>query len=297
MRETLTGRAAVSSDPVFDKPASIVARNGRVFVADTGTHTIVVFDMPRRRVFRFGIREPGTLRKPAGLALDGKMNVYVADATWRKVFVYDSLGLFQRTIGDPEDLERPTGVAVSRDGERIYIIDRAHNESEQHRVVIYDKEGKKLDVIGGRGGEQGQFNVPLQGAVGADGKLYVLDAGNFRVQIFDRDGKYLRSFGGPGKEFGNFARPRGIAVDDEGNVYVTDAQFSNFQIFNPNGELLLAIGQGGKEANPGQYGMLNGIAVDETGRVYVGDQMYNKVEVIRRLSDSEGQQMLKAAKK
>ncbi len=38
--------------------------------------------------------------------------------------------------------------------------------------------------------------------------------------------------------------------------------------------------------------MINGIAVDETGRVYVVDQLFNKVEVIRRLSDSEGKKML-----
>ena len=292
LREQLTGKAAVSGDPVFDKPSAIVSRNGRVYVADTGSHTVVVFDIPRHRVFRFGIRQPGDLLKPAGLALDEKMNIYVADSKWRRVNVYDSLGLFQRSVGDPADLERPTGVAVSRDGERIYVIDRAYNESDQHRVVVYDKEGNKVKVIGSRGSAEGQFNVPTQGVVGADGTLYVLDSGNFRVQMFDRDGKYLRSFGGAGKEFGHFARPRGIAVDDEGNIYVSDAGFNNFQIFNPSGQLLMSVGQGSLDGNPGQYGMLSGIAVDETGRVYVVDQLLNKVEVIRRLSDSEGQQLL-----
>lgn len=296
IRERLTGEAAVSSEPVFDKPAAIVARNGRIYVADTGTRTIIVFDVPRRKLFRFGTRPPGNLLKPAGLALDGNMNVYVADASRRKVLVYDSLGLFQRAVGGPEDLERPTGVAVSRDGERIYAIDRSDNESNNHRMVVYDKEGKKLQVIGSRGNGEGQFNVPLQGAVAADGTLYVLDSGNFRVQAFDRDGKFLRAFGGPGNGLGNFARPRGIAVDDEGNIYVSDASFNNFQVFNPNGELLLAIGKGGEESNPGRYGLLNGIAVDETGRVYVVDQLFGKVEVIRRLNDSEGQQMLRGAK-
>jgi len=297
LREQLTGVAAVSNQPVLDKPSAMVARKGRIYIADTGSHSIVVFDVLRRKVFRFGLRQPGDLLKPAGLALDGEMNVYVADASWRKVLVYDSLGLFQRMVGDPAELERPTGVAVSRDGERIYVIDRAHYESDQHSVVVYDKAVKKLQVIGSRGSAEGQFNVPVPGAVGADGTLYVLDAGNFRVQAFDRDGKFLRSFGRPGKDFGNFARPRGIAVDDEGNIYVSDASFNNFAIFNPDGQLLLAIGQGAREANPGQYGSLNGIAVDETGRVYVVDQLFNKVEVFRRLSDSEGQQMLKEAKK
>ncbi|MGC2049298.1 MAG: SMP-30/gluconolactonase/LRE family protein, partial [Gallionella sp.] len=148
-----------------------------------------------------------------------------------------------------------------------------------------------------RGNGDGQFNVPLHAAVGPDDTLYVLDSGTFRVQAFDRDGKFLRSFGKPGKEFGNLARPRGMAVDDDGNIYVTDASFNNFQIFNPEGQLLLTIGEGSLESNPGRYGMLSGISVDETGRIYVVDQLYDKLEVIRRLTESEGQQILEKAKK
>jgi len=305
LREKLTGVQAASDKPVIDKPSSVVARHGKVYVADTGSNNIVVFDIPRRKIFRFGIREPGTLAKPAGLALFDVMiegtkqivAVYVADSKLRKVNVYDPYGFFLYSVGGPDDLERPTGVAVSPDGQRIYVVDRAYNESDQHRVVVYDIKGKKLQVIGSRGNGDGQFNVPLQAATGPDGTLYVLDSGNFRVQAFDKDGKFLRSFGKPGKEFGNLARPRGIAVDDDGNVYVTDASFNNFQIFNPEGQLLLTIGEGSLESNPGRYGMLSGIAVDETGRIYVVDQLYNKVEVIRRLTESEGQQMLDQAKK
>ena len=296
LRRQLTGET-VPTQPVFTKPSSIVARNGRIYVADIDTSSIIVFDVPRRKLFRFGLRDPGKLAKPSGLALDAQMNVYVADVKLRKVMVYDSLGLFQRTVGDRGDLERPTGVAVSRDGDRVYVIDRSDNESDNHRVVVYDKKGKKLQVIGNRGSGEGQFNVPLQGIVGTDGTLYVLDSGNFRVQAFDRDGKFLRAFGGPGTEFGKLARPRGIAVDDEGNIYVSDASFNNFQIFNPDGQLLLYIGETSQESNPGRYGLINGIAVDETGRVYVVDQLFTKVEVIRRLSDSEGRQMLQGSER
>ena len=296
MRE-MTGAAATSASPVFMKPAAIVARKGRIYVTDTSTASIVVFDVPRRKIFRFGQRPPDVLAKPSGLALDTEMNVYVADAKRREVMVFDSLGLFKRTIGNPDDLERPTGVAVSRDGERIYAVDRSDNESNSHKVVIYGKDGVKIKVIGTRGDGQGQFNVPLQAAVGPDGTLYVLDSGNFRIQAFDRDGTFLRSFGQAGINPGNFARPRGIAVGDDGNIYVSDASFNNFQIFQPDGQLLLAIGQPGSESNPGRYGLLNGIAVDETGHVYVTDQLFNKVEVFRRLNEQEGQKMLQASQK
>jgi len=293
----MTGAASSSTSPVFMKPAAMVARKGRIYVTDTSTASIVVFDVPRRKIFRFGQgRPPNLLVKPSGLALDAEMNVYVADAKRREVLVFDSLGLFKRSIGGPDDLERPTGVAVSRDGERIYAIDRSDNESDNHRVVVYGKDGKKIKVIGTRGDGEGQFNVPLQAAVAADGTLYVLDSGNFRVQAFDREGTFLRAFGKAGVNTGNFARPRGIAVDDEGRIYVSDASFNNFQIFQPDGQLLLAVGQTGADSIPGFYGLLNGIAVDEIGNVYVTDQLFNKVEVFRRLSELEGQKMLQSSK-
>jgi len=297
LRERFTGIKAASDMPVMDKPTAIAARYGMIYVADTGAHNVVVFNIPSNRIFRIGLRRESELQKPVGLALDGEMKVYVVDAKLRKVMIYDGYGAFLRSVGDPKELQRPIGVAVSSDGERIYVVDRSFNESNQHRVVVYGKDGEQLQVIGSRGSEDGQFNIPLQAATGPDDTLYVLDSGNFRVQAFDANGNFLRSFGSPGKSFGSFARPRGIAVDSDGNVYVADAGFNNFQIFNPEGQLLLAVGQGGLESNPGRYGMLSGIAVDETGRVYVVDQLFNKVEVIRRLSDSEGKQMLEEHKK
>lgn len=282
------------TERAFEKPTAVAARGGRIYVTDSVRRHVVAFDVPRRRVFQFGIRPPGTLRKPVSIAVDGQQKVYVADATLRRVFVYDALGLFQRMIGDASDLERPTGVAVSASGDRVYVIDRSSNDSDRHRVIAYDADGHRLREIGGRGSGDGQFNIPVQGAVAPDGTLYVLDAGNFRVQAFDREGRFLRAFGTVGQGLGQFARPRGIAADADGNVYVTDSAFGNVQVFNPEGRLLIALGAQGKRDLPGRYELPFGVSVDETGRVYVVDQFYNKVEVIRRLSAAEGE-LLKAA--
>jgi DNA-binding beta-propeller fold protein YncE len=287
LRRTLTGER-IDDDRVFDKPAAVAARGGRIFVSDTVQRSVAVFDVPRRRVFHFGLRTPGQLAKPVALALDGQRRVYVADATLRRVMVYDTLGLFQREIGSPADLRRPTGVAVSDGGERVYVIDRSDNDSDAHRVIAYDGEGRKLREIGTRGRGDGQFNVPVQGTVTRDGTLWVLDAGNFRVQAFDAEGRFLRAFGRVGNGLGQFARPRGIASDADGNLYVTDAAFGNVQIFNPQGQLLLTVGRTGRSDRSGRFGLLTGVAVDETGRMYLVDQLFGKVEVIRRLSDDEG---------
>lgn len=269
------------------KVGAIAARHGRIYLTDATQHGVVVFDVPRRKVFRFGQRHPDHLLKPVGIALDDKSNVYVADVARRQVLVFDQLGLLLRRVGGPADLERPVGVAVDAAGQRIYVTDRGSNTNDQHRVVIFDAAGSKLGVLGGRGAGAGKFNVPIQAAVGRDGTLYVLDSGNFRVQAFSADGQFLRAFGSIGSGAANFARPRGIAVDDEGNVYVSDAYFGNVQVFNAQGQLLVALGSIGERDAPGRYGLISGVAVDETGRVYVGDQLFRKVEVLRRLSEAE----------
>lgn len=295
LRARLTG-ARRSDGKVIDKPSSLAARGGRIFVGDSIRRSIVVFDVPRRKLFQFGLRAPGTLAKPTAIALDRAGKLYVADATLRRVFIYDNLGLHMRTLGEGGELQRPTGVAASPDGRLVYVIDRSDNESDLHRVVIYGAtDGKLVRELGRRGRGDGEFNLPVQAAVSPDGQLHVLDAGNFRVQTFDAEGKFLRSFGKVGTGLGQFARPRNLACDDDGRLYVTDGSFGNVQIFTPEGELLLSVGRGSRRDLPGCYGLISGVAVDETGRIYVADQLFSKVEVIRRLSDQEGRRLQAAA--
>lgn len=290
IRRLITG--AEADAPGFKKPLGVAARGGRVYVTDTEGRRVHVFDAARRRFFTFGYRLEGELKKPAGIAVDHRGNVYVADVTARRVIRYDAFGLFSKVFGGGAELERPTGVAVSPSGDRVYVVDTGGVDSDKHEVVAYDAEARKLFAIGPRGRAEGRFNLPVDAVVAGDCTLYVLDAGNFRVQAFDRDGRYLRSFGSVGSAPGQFSRPRGIAVDRDGAVYVSDAGFANVQVFDPQGRLLLAIGERGTVNSPGRYGLPAGVAADETGRVYIVDQYFHKVEVLRRLTEGEGQKLL-----
>ena len=87
-----------------------------------------------------------------------------------------------------------------------------------------------------------------------------------------------------------------IFTDSQGNVYVTDGAFRNFQVFTKDGKLLMFIGEPGLEDKPGHYVLPAGIAVDETDRVYVVDQVHHKVDVIRKLSEQEMQNLQKLQK-
>lgn len=296
LQRKMTGTSQNSDQPVIYKPSAILSRSGLVYVADPAAKAVTVFDAPRRKLFRFGLREPNSLRRPQAMAMDAAGNVYVLDSALRKVMVFDGMGLFLSAIDLGKRVLNPVGLAVQDDGKTIYVVDRGTVDNNDHKVLALAPDGTERFRLGPRGAEPGQFNIPLAAAVGKDGSLYVVDSGNFRVQVFDAAGRYKFHFGGTGAEPGRFARPRAIALDTEGNIYIADAGFNNVQIFNASGQLLMPLGKLSRDPAPGNFSLIAGIAVDETGRLYVVDHYFKKIEVFRRLDDVEGRQLAAQAK-
>lgn len=272
------------------KPYAVAVHRGRIFVSDTSGRAVKVFDVPERRFFKITDGVSGPMSKPLGLDVDAQGNLYVADATARKILVFDRDGKAIKNIGEPSQFDRLSSVTVNPEGTRVYAVDIGGIKSENHRVRVFDvKTGELLSDIGRRGGGNGEFNLPRDLAIGRDGRLYVVDGGNFRVQIFDRDGKYISSFGKLGKQMGDFARPKEIATDRDGNVYVADTAFGNFQIFSPDGELLMFVGSRSETNGPAKYMLPAGIFVDADGRVFMADQWFAKIDVFRPVALPEGQ--------
>ncbi|MBF0610961.1 MAG: hypothetical protein G8345_04895 [Magnetococcales bacterium] len=287
----LTGETA-NEQVVFAKPMRVAASGGRIYVTDSLINRIHCFDIPRRRFFQFGFRFEGAIKKPTGIAVDKEGFVYVSDSADHRVIVYDSFGMFHRSLGNADILERPVAVTVSPDGEEIYVVDSKGVGSLIHRIVVLNKDGEVIRTIGRRGNQPGEFNMPNDISLGPDGNLYVLDAGNFRVQVLTRTGKPLRHWGSNGNGLGQFARPRDMVVDKDGLIYVADAMFGNIQIFDNEGRLLLPLMERDMSDLPGKFGLMAGIAVDETKRIYVLDQYFKKMEIFRPLSDKEGKEIL-----
>ena len=266
----------------FAKPFDVVARQGRIYVGDTVRRTVLVFDLAKRKFFQIGQEEPGRLYLPLGLALDAAGNLYVVDGTAKRVLVYTPEGQFLRAIGGKARLHRPSGVAVPPDGSRVYVVDTGGVDTRDHRVRVFDAHsGEHLFDIGTRGNKEGEFNLPRDAIIAPDGRLYVVDGGNFRVQVFEADGTFVKTFGAIGRRSGQFSRPKGIAADPQGNIYVSDTAFGNFQIFDPQGRLLLFVGGRGSRDKPAQYMLPAGIDIDEEGRVYMVEQFYRRVDIYR----------------
>jgi sugar lactone lactonase YvrE len=80
------------------------------------------------------------------------------------------------------------------------------------QLFKFDRTGKFLDSLGGRGSEPGQFNAVHSLAIDPQGRIYVSDSKG--VQVFSPDGRYLDVFKVP-KSVAS-----GMAFDDDENLWV-----------------------------------------------------------------------------
>ena len=83
-------------------------------------------------------------------------------------------------------LDHPHYIAVSNTN-RVIVSD-----SNNHRVQIFDVNGRSMFSIGTEGSEEGQFKFPRGVAVDDQGYMIIGDSGNNRVQIFNPDGTFLK---------------------------------------------------------------------------------------------------------
>jgi DNA-binding beta-propeller fold protein YncE len=283
LRAFATGSLGTSEG--LGKPYGVAVFQGRIYVTDTLKRAILMFDVPGKNFKIFGTEGPGALRKPIGIAASPTGEIYVIDNTAGRAVVFDKDGNFLRTFGNKSILSRPSGIAVSPDGRRAYVIDTGGIDTDKHHLYIFNAQTGDLErTVGTRGKQEGEFNLALQVTTAKDGTVYVTDSGNFRVQAFTADGNFKMAFGQVGRKTGNFARPKGIATDSDGNIYVADSAFGNFQIFNDKAQLLMFVGERGQRNMPGRYMLPAGIAVDEDGRVYMVDQFHRKVDIFRPAS-------------
>ncbi len=262
--------------PYIIRPSGItVDAEGGVYVADTGLQVVHYFDEKGHRYKQFFEVNPDVrLQNPIGVAVDKAFQLYVSDADLNRIFVFDREGKSIRVIGNDQEIQRVSGIAIDRERERLYVVD-----TMAHHVLIYSLLGEKLGTIGKRGVEAGTFNFPTYATVSQKGDLYVSDSLNFRIQVFDPEGKPLSQVGSLGYNLGEFSRPKGIAVDQQGNIYVVDTLFDTVQVFNPSGALLLNFGASG--VDPGFFWLPSGIAVNQDGRIYVADAYNKRVQVFQ----------------
>lgn len=281
--DRLAGVRPESERNSLKKPYGIaVDSQGKIYVADSASRMVYVFDLPNKTVEYRGNRGPGSLSLPIGVALDDKDRLFVSDSYSHKINTYSPEGTLIGSFGT-DVLQRPAGLAIDNQRRRLYIAD-----AKAHQIVVFDTASfafvKHIGEPGPTGEvEDGKFSAPSNIAVDSKGLLYVTDTWNFRIQVFDPEGKFVRAFGEQGVVPGKFVRPKGIAIDREGHVYVADAEFNNFQVLTPEGLPLLAVG--GFGIDPGQFVLISGMAIDKNNRIYVTEQWRGRLQIFEYLPE------------
>lgn len=242
------------TDSSMGRPYAVHAVRGAIYLTDRVSNDILQIDLAKNSINPLRAGGRGALMMPSGIWVGEDGTKYIADLKRQQVVMFDQNNNFAGTLGGPDQLERPSDVAVY--GDRVYVSDM-----KKHQVAVFDRvSGKQVAVIGGAGEKEGLFNRPSHLTVDRQGTLIVNDAFNFRIQKFSPEGTFLQQVGSPGNALGNLARPKGIAVDNDGNLYVVDAAFENVQIFNKEGRLLMFFGGFGER--PGSLYLPAGIAID-----------------------------------
>jgi hypothetical protein len=90
-------------------------------------------------------------------------------------------------FGDTEGeyFHRPSDIAVDAARSLLYVVDLGN-----HRVVVFDLDGRFVRIIGKEGQGPGEFSRPSGAFVSPESRLFVADYGNNRIQIFDGEGKF-----------------------------------------------------------------------------------------------------------
>lgn len=128
--------------------------------------------------------EPGELRDPAGIAVDGDGLVYVVDHGNDRIQKFTSAGEFLSGWGSSGAGEGqfriPHGIAADASG-RILVADDG-----SARVQVFTREGVFLEAWGSLGAGAGQFggDSPTDVAVNGLGEVDVVDRANCRVEKF-----------------------------------------------------------------------------------------------------------------
>jgi sugar lactone lactonase YvrE len=133
--------------------------------------------------------------------VDPDRNIWLVDAGGHVVYKMNQQGKVLMHLGtkgvagaDSKHFNLPTDVGFAPNGD-FYVSDGYGGA----RVVKFSHDGKYLLQFGKRGTGPGEFALPHNVVVDAQGKVYVSDRENYRVEVFDANGKFLSQWAGTGR--------------------------------------------------------------------------------------------------
>lgn len=223
-------------------------------------------------------------------------------------------------------VDQPMGVAVSEDGERIYVTEIGG----KRQVLEFDHQGTLLNTFSAPKNVKAGTSVPLYVAINpTTQEVYVTDRGTRSLYVYTQDGTYKRTIKPTGVK-GTFV-PLGLAFAPDGTLYVSEVgakphrilvinqndavvseitsetiplAFPNCMAIDGDGNLfvtdsnngrLLAFDRNGRQLaavdrgiGDGDLGLPRGLSVDGDGRVVVIDTTNQRMSAYRLVDTDDG---------
>jgi sugar lactone lactonase YvrE len=251
------------------------------------------------------------LSNPSGIAVAADGTVYIADTGNDAIRKVGSDGTIASITATADTgLSQPRGLALSIDGEYLYVADAGH-----HKVRRITLANNTMITVAGTGtagyvGNSGaataaQLTAPWAVAVDSTGRLFIADSTNSFVRMVDAAGIITRLAGTPAVPGSTgdgsaattalLKRPVALAVRrgysmpklfvaDGGNYrvrFVDDLNISRFAGADTTGALHGDLGQ----AADAGLGRPTGVFCDVNGNVYISDSGSGR---IRRVDGTTG---------
>jgi DNA-binding beta-propeller fold protein YncE len=216
--------------PVVSSHGIRVGPDGNIWTVDVAGHRLFKFTPAGRLLM--AIAQPNAsagnmetkdgFNRPTGVSFspDGK-SFYVSDGYVNsRVVRFGSDGVYQMQWGKngtgDSEFRTVHDVTVDEKG-RVYVADR-----ENHRIQVFDADGKFLRKITGVGSPWGLYYVAKEQAI------YMSDGYANRIVKLNLEGQVLGTLSGYGKEPGKLDFAHNITVDSTGAIYV--AEIKNWRV-------------------------------------------------------------------
>ena len=211
------------------------------------------------------------LQNPAGIAVNSKGLIAVADRNGHRILIFDKEGKFVRKFGcrgnNAGQFDRPAEVAYLNDNE-ILVTDENNHRIQQINV----QTGNFVKSFGKYGTGDGEFKNPAV-SVDSKGNVVVADFVNSRIQVLTKDGAPLLKFGDSGPEKLNHPI---ACVCFKAMFIVSDKNNHCLKVFHDSGIFSYKIGEKG-EAD-GQFREPWGLCVDKYDNLLVCDKFNGRIQ-------------------
>lgn len=254
--------------------------------------------------YQDGTGTAASFNLPAGVAVDGSGNSYVAEDGGNKIRKITPSGVVTTFAGSnahgsadgtgtAASFFDPIGVAVDGAG-NVYVADANNHKIRKITpgCVVTTFAGSGAQGSADGTATAASFNSPFGVAVEGGGTVYVADTFNNKIRKITPGGVVttLAGSGVPGNEDGtgtvaSFTHPSSVAVDGSGNVYVADFGANKIRKITSGGVVTTFAGSGGQGSADGagaaaSFYFPSGVALDGGGNVYVADYYNNKIRKI-----------------